>query len=131
MMDIDSVMGLAPVIPVLMVDDIAHARPLAEALVAGGLPVLEVTLRTPQALACIEAIAKAIPEAVVGAGTLRSKADAQAAANAGARFADVDAIYRKALAEERQQVQPTWWRRLWNCGLKTATRAPRNSNRLF
>jgi 2-dehydro-3-deoxyphosphogluconate aldolase/(4S)-4-hydroxy-2-oxoglutarate aldolase len=66
---------------------VAHAVPLARALVEGGIRMLEVTLRTPQALACIEAIAKAVPEAVVGAGTLRSKADAQAAANAGARFA--------------------------------------------
>jgi 2-dehydro-3-deoxyphosphogluconate aldolase/(4S)-4-hydroxy-2-oxoglutarate aldolase len=77
----------APVIPVIVLNDLAHAVPLARALVAGGVRMLEVTLRTPQALACMEAIAKAVPEAVVGAGTVRSKADAQAAAQAGARFA--------------------------------------------
>jgi 2-dehydro-3-deoxyphosphogluconate aldolase/(4S)-4-hydroxy-2-oxoglutarate aldolase len=65
----------------------AHAVPLARALVAGGVRMLEVTLRTPVALACIEAIARDVPEAVVGAGTVRSAADAQAAALAGARFA--------------------------------------------
>jgi 2-dehydro-3-deoxyphosphogluconate aldolase/(4S)-4-hydroxy-2-oxoglutarate aldolase len=81
------VMQDAPVIPVIVLQDVAHAVPMARALVAGGIRMLEVTLRTPQALACIEAIAKAVPEAVVGAGTVRSKADAQAAANAGARFA--------------------------------------------
>ena len=80
------VMQDAPVIPVIVLNDVANAVPMARALLAGGIRMLEVTLRTPQALACIEAIAKAVPEAVVGAGTLRSKADAQAAANAGARF---------------------------------------------
>jgi 2-dehydro-3-deoxyphosphogluconate aldolase/(4S)-4-hydroxy-2-oxoglutarate aldolase len=90
------VMQDAPVIPVIVLNDVAHAVPLARALVEGGIRMLEVTLRTPQALACIEAIAKAVPEAVVGAGTLRSKADAQAAANAGARFA-VSPGYTSAL----------------------------------
>ena len=81
------VMQDAPVIPVIVLNDIAHAVPMARALVAGGIRMLEVTLRTPQALACIEAIARDVPEAVVGAGTVRSRADAQAAAMAGARFA--------------------------------------------
>ena len=81
------VMQDAPVIPVIVLNDVAHAVPMARALVAGGIRMLEVTLRTPQALACIEAIAREVPEAVVGAGTVRSKADAQAAARAGARFA--------------------------------------------
>ena len=81
------VMQDAPVIPVIVLNDVAHAVPMARALVAGGIRMLEVTLRTPQALACIEAIAREVPEAVVGAGTVRSRADAQAAANAGARFA--------------------------------------------
>ena len=90
------VMQDAPVIPVIVLTDVAHAVPMARALVEGGIRMLEVTLRTPQALACIEAIAKAVPEAVVGAGTLRSKSDAQAAANAGARFA-VSPGYTSAL----------------------------------
>lgn len=81
------VMQDAPVIPVIVLNDVAHAVPMARALVAGGIRMLEVTLRTPQALACIEAIARDVPEAVVGAGTVRTRADAQAAAMAGARFA--------------------------------------------
>jgi len=81
------VMQDAPVIPVIVLNDVAHAVPMARALVAGGVRMLEVTLRTPAALACIEAIARDVPQAVVGAGTVRSSADAQAAARAGARFA--------------------------------------------
>jgi 2-dehydro-3-deoxyphosphogluconate aldolase / (4S)-4-hydroxy-2-oxoglutarate aldolase len=76
---------LAPVVPVLVIDDLAHARPLAEALVAGGLPALEVTLRTPAALDAIRAMAE-VPGGVVGAGTLLTPADVQAAKAAGAKF---------------------------------------------
>ena len=75
-----------PVIPVIVLDRVDAAVPLARALVAGGVRVLEVTLRTPVALACIEAIARAVPEAIVGAGTLRSAADARAALDAGSAF---------------------------------------------
>lgn len=92
------VMRDAPVIPVIVLNDVAHAVPLARALVAGGIRMLEVTLRTPQALACIEAIAREVPEAVAGAGTLRSAADARAAANAGARFG-VSPGYTTALGQ--------------------------------
>ena len=76
----------APVIPVIVIDDLQTAVPMAQALVAGGIRMLEITLRTPQALAAMEAIAKAVPEAVVGAGTARSPEDVRAAADAGARF---------------------------------------------
>ena len=76
---------LAPVVPVLVIDQLAHARPLAEALVAGGLPVLEVTLRTPTALEVIRAMA-GVPGGVVGAGTLLTRADVKAAKAAGATF---------------------------------------------
>jgi 2-dehydro-3-deoxyphosphogluconate aldolase/(4S)-4-hydroxy-2-oxoglutarate aldolase len=76
---------LAPVIPVLVIDDLAHARLLAEALVAGGLPALEVTLRTPAALDSIRAMAE-VPGGVVGAGTLLTPADVKAAKAAGAKF---------------------------------------------
>ena len=76
-----------PVIPVIVLQRVQDAVPMAEALLAGGVKVLEVTLRTAVALQCIEAIAKALPEAVVGAGTVRSAADAKAALAAGARFA--------------------------------------------
>ena len=92
------VMQDAPVIPVIVLHDVAHAVPMARALVAGGIRMLEVTLRTPQALACMEAIASDVPEAVVGAGTVRSQADAQAAVNAGARFA-VSPGYTSALGQ--------------------------------
>jgi 2-dehydro-3-deoxyphosphogluconate aldolase / (4S)-4-hydroxy-2-oxoglutarate aldolase len=81
------VMQDAPVIPVIVLHDVAHAVPMARALVAGGIRMLEVTLRTPVALQCMERIAKEVPEAVVGAGTVRSPAEAQAAQMAGARFA--------------------------------------------
>ena len=92
------VMQDAPVIPVIVLNDVAHAVPMARALVAGGIRMLEVTLRTPQALACMEAIARDVPEAVLGAGTVRSQADAQAAVNAGARFA-VSPGYTSALGQ--------------------------------
>ena len=75
-----------PVIPVIVLDRVEDAVPLAQALVAGGVRVLEVTLRTPVALQCMAAIARAVPEAIVGAGTVRSAADARAAKDAGCRF---------------------------------------------
>jgi 2-dehydro-3-deoxyphosphogluconate aldolase / (4S)-4-hydroxy-2-oxoglutarate aldolase len=85
MPDIAALMRLAPVIPVLIVDDIADAAPLATALVAGGLPLLEVTLRTPAALQVIAEMAR-VPGAIVGAGTVLNPADLDAALAAGARF---------------------------------------------
>ena len=80
-----AVCALAPVVPVLVVNDVAHARPLAEALIAGGLPALEVTLRTPCALDVIREMAK-VEGGVVGAGTLLTPADVKAAVAAGATF---------------------------------------------
>ena len=77
--------GLAPVVPVLVIDDLAHAGPLAEALVKGGLPALEVTLRTACALDAIRAMSE-VPGGVVGAGTLLTPADVKAAKAAGAKF---------------------------------------------
>ena len=79
------VCGLAPVIPVLVVDDASIAAALAAALVAGGLPALEVTLRTPEALDVIREMAK-IEGGVVGAGTLLTSKDVEAAKEAGATF---------------------------------------------
>ena len=75
-----------PVIPVIVIQRVADAVPLARALLAGGVKVLEITLRTPVALDCMRAISAAVPEALVGAGTIRSVADAQAALDAGCRF---------------------------------------------
>lgn len=85
MNDVDSVMKLAPVIPVLTIDNIAYARPIAEALVAGGLNALEVTLRTPAALGAIREMAE-VKGAVVGAGTVLNERDLEASLEAGARF---------------------------------------------
>ena len=85
MTDIDAIMGRAPVIPVLVIDRVADARPIAEALVAGGLPVLEVTLRTPAALEAIAEM-KRVPGAIVGAGTVLDPARLDAALDAGAEF---------------------------------------------
>ena len=78
--------GHGPVIPVIVIQRLQDAVPLAQALVEGGVRVLEVTMRTPVALAAIEAIARAVPQALVGAGTIRSAADARAAKDAGSRF---------------------------------------------
>ena len=77
---------VAPVIPVLVIEDLAHALPLAQALVAGGLPVLEVTLRTDVALEAIAVMAR-VEGAIVGAGTVLTPTQMEAASNAGARFA--------------------------------------------
>ena len=76
-----------PVIPVIVIQRVEDAVPMAQALVDGGIKVLEITLRTPVALQCMELIAKAVPEAIVGAGTVRSVADARTVKNAGCKFA--------------------------------------------
>ncbi len=80
------VMRVGPVIPVIVIDELALAVPLARALVAGGVRVLEVTLRTPAALAAIRAMAREVPEAIVGVGTLTRPEDFTEARDAGARF---------------------------------------------
>jgi 2-dehydro-3-deoxyphosphogluconate aldolase / (4S)-4-hydroxy-2-oxoglutarate aldolase len=86
-MKIRDVLAMAPVIPVLTVEKLAHAAPLAKALFAGGLKVLEITLRTDAALHVIAAMRAAVPEAVVGAGTLVRPQDFKRADGAGAQFA--------------------------------------------
>lgn len=82
---VERIMRLAPVIPVLVIDDVEYARPVAEALVAGGLPALEVTLRTECAIEAIR-VMKQVPGAVVGAGTILNPADLDRALDAGAEF---------------------------------------------
>lgn len=82
---LDAVMSRCPVMPVLVVNDVTLARPMAEALVAGGLSTLEVTLRTPCALEAIEEMSK-VPGALVGAGTVLNPSDMDRAVKAGARF---------------------------------------------
>ena len=82
----DSLLDRVPVIPVVVLHDVAHAVPVARALVAGGLPVIELTLRTPVALDAIEAIATEVPEILVGAGTVVAPHQAKDAQSAGAQF---------------------------------------------
>lgn len=85
MKPIETIMRTAPVIPVLVIEDAAHAQPIAQALVAGGLRVLEVTLRTAAALDVIREMKK-VPGAIVGAGTVLNEADLRASLDAGAEF---------------------------------------------
>ncbi len=82
-----AILARAPVVPVVIVDDLTDAVPLARALVQGGLPAIEVTLRTPVALDAVRAIAAEVPEAIVGVGTVLEPAQLGAAERAGARFA--------------------------------------------
>lgn len=84
--DVAPILGLGPVVPVIIVDDLADAVPLARALVAGGLRALEITLRTKAALAAIERVAAEVPDAVVGAGTVVEAGQIAAVRAAGARF---------------------------------------------
>jgi len=101
MSDIETIMRTCPVIPVLVVDDAKQARPLAEALVSGGLTVLEVTLRTPAAFDVIREMKK-VPGALVGAGTVTNKRQLDAAIDAGAEFIVspglTDSLGRSAIA---------------------------------
>lgn len=83
---IGEILGMGPVIPVIVIDRLAHAVPLARALVAGGVRVLEVTLRTPAALQAMRAIADEVDGAIVGAGTITRPADFEACRKAGAVF---------------------------------------------
>lgn len=92
-----------PVIPVIVLQRVADAVPLARALVAGGVKVLEITLRTPVALDCMRAIARDVPEAIVGAGTIRSVEDAKAALAAGCRFG-VTPGYRRDIGRACQDI---------------------------
>jgi 2-dehydro-3-deoxyphosphogluconate aldolase/(4S)-4-hydroxy-2-oxoglutarate aldolase len=85
-MDIAAITGLAPAIPVLTIDRVADAVPLARALVKGGLPVLEIALRTPAAVEAVKSIVAAVPDAIVGAGTILNERHLGEAREAGARF---------------------------------------------
>ncbi len=81
-----SLLDVSPVIPVVVIEDVENAVPLARALLAGGIGIIEVTLRSPAALASIEAIAREVPEMFTGAGTVCSAQQAQDSAAAGAKF---------------------------------------------
>ncbi len=82
----ESLIDRVPVVPVVVLHDVEHAVPVAEALVAGGVPVIELTLRTSEALACIEQIASRVPDILVGAGTVVAPEQAKDAVSAGAQF---------------------------------------------
>lgn len=105
MTNIEAIMRLAPVIPVLTIDDPAQARPIAAALVAGGLRVLEVTLRTPAALDVIREMST-VEGAVVGAGTVLNPADLDASIAAGARFAVAPGLTESLAAAARSRAIP-------------------------
>jgi 2-dehydro-3-deoxyphosphogluconate aldolase/(4S)-4-hydroxy-2-oxoglutarate aldolase len=83
----EEIFSQGPVVPVLVIKDVEHAVPLAKALIAGGICVLEVTLRTEAALEVIAKIAKEVPEAIIGAGTVTNRAQLQQVIDAGAKFA--------------------------------------------
>lgn len=92
-----SILQQAPMVPVIALQNLEQAVPLAEALVRGGLPVLEITLRTPAGLPAIRAIADAVPGAIVGAGTVRNPADFRAAIDAGSEFVITPGITQATL----------------------------------
>lgn len=103
---VEATMRLAPVIPVVIIDDAKHAVPMARALVAGGVPAIEVTLRTPAALDAIRAIAAEVEGAVVGVGTVLTAKDLQAAEQAGARFAVSPGVSPNLLAAADDSALP-------------------------
>lgn len=103
---VEATMRLAPVIPVVIIDDASHAVPMARALVAGGIPAIEVTLRTPAALDAIRAIAAEVEGAVIGVGTVLSAKDLHAAEQAGARFAVSPGVSPNLLAAAEDSALP-------------------------
>jgi 2-dehydro-3-deoxyphosphogluconate aldolase / (4S)-4-hydroxy-2-oxoglutarate aldolase len=105
-MKIQDIVGLAPVIPVLTISELEHAVPLGRALSAGGLRVLEVAMRSPVALAAIEAMRKAVPAAVIGVGTLTRAVDFAAAARVGAQFGVAPGLTPELAAAARGALFP-------------------------
>lgn len=113
---LESILHAAPVIPVVVIHDVAQAAPLARALVAGGIPAIEVTLRTPAALAAVRAMAE-VEGAIVGVGTVRRPQDLEAAYQAGARFAVSPGATPALIAAARDGALP------WLPGAATASEA--------
>lgn len=105
-MSVIDILRLGPVMPVLVIDDISHAVPLARALVAGGIRVLEVTLRTPVALDAVRAMCAAVPDAVVGVGTITSPQDLADSKAAGAVFGVSPGLTASLLEAARQTGLP-------------------------
>jgi 2-dehydro-3-deoxyphosphogluconate aldolase/(4S)-4-hydroxy-2-oxoglutarate aldolase len=105
-MEIVDVLSAGPVLPILVIHDLKKAVPLAEALVAGGIKVLEVTLRTPVAMQAVSDIARALPDAIVGVGTLTRPEQFSQAADAGAQFAVSPGFTHVLLKARRQSALP-------------------------
>jgi 2-dehydro-3-deoxyphosphogluconate aldolase/(4S)-4-hydroxy-2-oxoglutarate aldolase len=105
-MDIAAITALTPVIPVLTIEQVSDAAPLARALVKGGLPVLEVTFRTDAAVDALRAIAEEVPDAIVGAGTVREEEQLDQARRAGARFAVSPGCTPSLAAAARKSAMP-------------------------
>lgn len=105
MMTVDQLMAVQPVIPVITVERVEDAAPLAQALVGAGLRVLEVTLRTEQALACLKAMTK-VPGAIVGAGTVLTSNDVMLAREAGAQFIVTPGLSASTIAASREASLP-------------------------
>ena len=105
-LSVENIVTRGPVIPVIVIDSLATAVPLARALVAGGLSVLEITLRTPVAMDAMRAIASEVPEAVVGVGTVLSPAQLDEAGRAGARFAVSPGVTPTLMAAARDHAVP-------------------------
>ena len=105
-MTIDTIMRMGPVIPVVIIEDIDHAVPLADALAEGGINVIEVTLRSAAALDCIAAIADQRPEMTLGAGTILTQGQMQAAKDAGADFAVSPGAYPDLVKSSTQSNLP-------------------------
>ena len=106
MMPIRELMAASPVMPVIVLDRVADAVPLARALVNGGIRVLEITLRTPVALDCVRAIRAAVPEAIVGAGTLTRPEDFLQVAEAGGQFAVTPGLTDELVAAAKRAPFP-------------------------
>jgi 2-dehydro-3-deoxyphosphogluconate aldolase/(4S)-4-hydroxy-2-oxoglutarate aldolase len=110
-----------PLIPVIVIDDLAHAIPMAKALVAGGIHLLEVTLRTETGLAAISAIKKAVPDAIVGAGTVCTAVDFQQAIDAGAHFIVSPGLTPELIKKTQQVKSDGTWQGVFLPGVATAS----------
>jgi len=104
--DAEAVLNLAPVMPVVVIEDAAHALPLGRALLAGGVKTVEITLRTPAALDAIRALADDLPELIVGAGTVVSEDDLSKAIAAGAKYALSPGATRELMAAAQKAELP-------------------------
>jgi 2-dehydro-3-deoxyphosphogluconate aldolase/(4S)-4-hydroxy-2-oxoglutarate aldolase len=126
MNELEALLERGPIVPLIQADDPRVAVATARALVAGGLTVLEVVLRTRAALDCLQAVAEQVPEAITGAGTVLSRDHAESAARAGARFLVSPGLHEdvvSAAGEHQLPVFPgiataTEVQRAWNMGLR-------------